>query len=75
MENFNRKTVRWFPSESRNNEGKRLVYSNSVKDMVKVLDFVQLGGAGGARTLYLFNAIEALSQLSYSPKRRAGEPA
>ncbi len=25
------------------------------------------GGAGGIRTLYLFNAIEALSQLSYSP--------
>ncbi len=25
------------------------------------------GGAGGTRTPYLFNAIEALSQLSYSP--------
>ena len=25
------------------------------------------GGAGGDRTLYLFNAIEALSQVSYSP--------
>jgi hypothetical protein len=25
------------------------------------------GGAGGVRTLYLFNAIEALSQMSYSP--------
>ena len=25
------------------------------------------GGAGGTRTLYLFNAIEALSQMSYSP--------
>ena len=25
------------------------------------------GGAGGIRTRYLFNAIEALSQLSYSP--------
>ena len=25
------------------------------------------GGAGGIRTLYLFNAIEALSHLSYSP--------
>ena len=25
------------------------------------------GGAGGGRTHYLFNAIEALSQLSYSP--------
>ena len=28
------------------------------------------GGAGGGRTLYLFNAIEALSQLSYSPTSR-----
>ena len=28
------------------------------------------GGAGGIRTLYLFNAIEALSQLSYSPDFR-----
>ena len=28
---------------------------------------VSFGGAGGIRTLYLFNAIEALSQLSYSP--------
>ena len=26
-----------------------------------------LGGAGGDRTLYLFNAIEALSRVSYSP--------
>ena len=33
----------------------------------KVLDSIHYGGAGGARTLYLFNAIEALSQLSYSP--------
>jgi hypothetical protein len=29
-----------------------------------------LGGADGIRTHYLFNAIEALSQLSYSPKIR-----
>ena len=28
---------------------------------------VRRGGAGGTRTPYLFNAIEALSQLSYSP--------
>ena len=28
------------------------------------------GGAGGTRTLCLFNAIEALSQMSYSPTRR-----
>ena len=27
------------------------------------------GGAGGTRTPYLFNAIEALSQMSYSPMR------
>ena len=27
------------------------------------------GGAGEDRTLYLFNAIEALSQMSYSPTR------
>ena len=26
-------------------------------------------GAGGTRTPYLFNAIEALSQMSYSPTR------
>ena len=32
-------------------------------------DFVQYGGAGGDRTLYLFNAIEALSRVSYSPIR------
>ena len=28
---------------------------------------LRYGGAGGTRTPYLFNAIEALSQLSYSP--------
>ena len=27
----------------------------------------RFGGAGGDRTLYLFNAIEALSRVSYSP--------
>ena len=27
----------------------------------------KVGGAAGTRTLYLFNAIEALSQMSYSP--------
>jgi hypothetical protein len=32
-----------------------------------VLSIVTDGGAGGTRTPYLFNAIEALSQLSYSP--------
>ena len=34
------------------------------------LEFVsvkKVGGAAGTRTLYLFNAIEALSQMSYSP--------
>ncbi len=34
-----------------------------------VLDTVNCGGAEGTRTPYLFNAIEALSQLSYSPTR------
>ena len=33
------------------------------------LPTVQNGGAGGTRTPYLFNAIEALSQMSYSPTR------
>ena len=32
-----------------------------------VMNSVQRGGAGGNRTRYLFNAIEALSQMSYSP--------
>ena len=32
--------------------------------------FLQVGGAGGDRTLYLFNAIEALSQVSYSPNKQ-----
>ena len=32
-----------------------------------VRSYVSNGGAGGDRTLYLFNAIEALSQVSYSP--------
>ena len=32
-----------------------------------VLPIVKIGGAGGDRTLYLFNAIEALSRVSYSP--------
>ena len=32
------------------------------------------GGAGGTRTPYLFNAIEALSQMSYSPTRPHGCP-
>ena len=32
-----------------------------------VLSTVKYGGAGGDRTLYLFNAIEALSRVSYSP--------
>ena len=33
----------------------------------KPLCSFHVGGAGGDRTLYLFNAIEALSQVSYSP--------
>ena len=32
-----------------------------------VMNSVRHGGAGGDRTLYLFNAIEALSRVSYSP--------
>ena len=36
-----------------------------------VLSTVKNGGAGGTRTPYLFNAIEALSQMSYSPTRTA----
>ena len=32
-----------------------------------VMNSVCYGGAGGTRTPYLFNAIEALSQMSYSP--------
>ena len=32
----------------------------------------KVGGAGGTRTLYLFNAIEALSRLSYSPSINRG---
>ena len=35
----------------------------------EVLPMVSSGGAEGIRTPYLFNAIEALSQLSYSPMR------
>ena len=34
----------------------------------RVMNSVRHGGAGGDRTLYLFNAIEALSRVSYSPK-------
>ena len=32
-----------------------------------VLASIHVGGAGGTRTPYLLNAIEALSRLSYSP--------
>ena len=35
-----------------------------------VMNSVSDGGAGGDRTLYLFNAIEALSRVSYSPSTR-----
>ena len=44
-------------------------YTANLNLNVKVLDFIQFGGAGGNRTRYLFNAIEALSQMSYSPTR------
>ena len=39
----------------------------SSDDSLLPQDLTICGGAGGIRTLYLFNAIEALSQLSYSP--------
>ena len=41
--------------------------SSSLLDCQGVLDIVPFGGAEGIRTPDLFNAIEALSQLSYSP--------
>jgi site-specific DNA recombinase len=34
-----------------------------------VLPIDNFGGAGGVRTPYLLNAIQALSQMSYSPTR------
>ena len=40
-----------------------------------ILASVRGGGAGGTRTPCLFNAIEALSQMSYSPSRAAGPTA
>ncbi len=43
-ENSTRKSARWFPSDSRNNEGMMADYSNKVKEMLKVLDFIQFGG-------------------------------
>ena len=46
----------------------------NVTEKVEVLPIVNFGGAGGTRTPYLFNAIEALSQMSYSPTRNRGEP-
>ena len=44
-----------------------LLLEKSSLDVEGVPPTVSFGGAGGIRTLYLFNAIEALSQLSYSP--------
>ena len=41
----------------------------SVKQSVGVLPIDNNGGAGGIRTPYLLNAIQALSQMSYSPAR------
>ena len=46
----------------------------NVTEKVEVLPIVNFGGAGGTRTPYLFNAIEALSQMSYSPTQNRGEP-
>ena len=40
----------------------------NAKESTSVLPINTLGGAEGGRTPYLFNAIESLSQLSYSPK-------
>ena len=37
------------------------------EDAVSVLPFDTFGGAEGIRTPYLLNAIQSLSQLSYSP--------
>ena len=37
------------------------------KQKIGVLPIDTLGGAGGIRTPYLLNAIQSLSQLSYSP--------
>ena len=42
-------------------------YRSSTMVNWKVLDFVKRGGAGGTRTPDPLNAIEVLSQLSYSP--------
>jgi site-specific DNA recombinase len=41
----------------------------SEKQSTEVLPIDTPGGAGGARTPYLLNAIQALSQMSYSPTR------
>ena len=38
----------------------------------RVMNSVRHGGAAGTRTPYLFNAIEALSQMSYSPTGGSG---
>ena len=43
-------------------------YYGTIQDRAGMI----IGGAGGTRTPYLFNAIEALSQMSYSPKLPAG---
>ena len=51
-----------------------LASGRNAEDMAlngSVLAFMPVGGAGGTRTPYLFNAIEALSQMSYSPTRTA----
>ena len=48
-----------------------LPQGRKMKDEVEVLPFVTLGGAGGIRTPYLLNAIQTLSQLSYSPMHQS----
>ena len=46
------------------NDGRREIEEKTNLEFVSVK---KAGGAGGTRTPYLFNAIEALSQMSYSP--------
>ena len=43
-------------------------YTSNLSFIVKVLDFIKSGGAGGTRTPYLILAKDALSLMSYSPK-------
>ena len=69
-----RTVMQWFVEEIRKQEPQVTVrYRVPVPEhetgevLPGVLESVRVGGAEGTRTPYLFNAIEALSQLSYSP--------